>query len=451
MAIEINPISCPQCGATDVEMTSDTRGVCSVCGAQFTVRQVDEVLHTHSGRSATQDEDGCRKAEIMPEYTKEQFLREAWIALAAEDAPIEVFRENFGEVQQIAHQVLFHNMQVEVAYQASVGYDRQEPYDAYETYYEKEPYYVYEKQYNSVTQQYEERQVEKFRKVEKQRRVTKYKTVTDWSAFSGSHSTESVVVEENFKDRVFFGELFADSFRSRKESSLVPVAGEAAAKMQISKDALDRAMKRHSENITRSVDRAIPGDHHRDLDWQIRRERGDVSLINATEYAATITFEGEVYTKRAFPFGKMTVGGDTIENDVSLDSAVTKMRNEMWERAKQRKKAIETNTANATLPMSLLTIAFLLASILVSLLVRSVFLAVAMLITAVASFIVNEIVIRKRTNAEQQAAKDEIEAEEAKTRAEIRDYSGAHKENLLNALNGRLRSLGCAPASLDDL
>ena len=39
MAIEIKTIACPQCGSTDVQMTSEAKGVCCCCGAQFTVRQ----------------------------------------------------------------------------------------------------------------------------------------------------------------------------------------------------------------------------------------------------------------------------------------------------------------------------------------------------------------------------------------------------------------------------
>lgn len=451
MAIEIKGISCPQCGATDVEMMSDTRGVCKVCGAQFTVQPVDEGIHIHLDGRSRQDDDGCLKAEIKPEYTKEQFLREAWIALAAEDAPMAVFNAEFGEVQAVAHQILIHRDLAEVDYQASVGYDRQEPYDAYETYYEKEPYYVYEKQWNSVRQEYEERPVEKFRKVEKQRRVTKYKTVTDWSAWNGCHSVESVAVVENLKGRVLDVSLFADSFRSMKEGSSVPVTGEAAAKMQVSEQALDRANETHCSNIDRSVEKVVPGDHHRDLTWEVRREREDVSLFNATEYVAAITFNGRTYTRRAFPFGNMTVGGDTIQNNVSLDSAVTKMQNEMRENSENRRKTAEANTAKATQAISLLTIGFLLASILVSLLIRSTFLVIAMFLFAVASFVFNEIVVKNRDFEERKRADEEIKAEESRARAEIRDYSNVYKTKLLNALNDKLQSLGYAPASADDL
>ena len=450
MAIEIKGIACPQCGATDVEMTSDTRGVCKVCGAQFTVQPVDEGIHIHLDGLTKQD-DGCLKAEIKPEFTKEQFLRKAWISLAAEDAPMAVFNAEFGEVQEIAQQVLFHKVEVDVACQASVGYDRQEPYIDYETYYEKEPYYVYEKQWNSVRQEYEERPVEKFRKVEKQRQVTKYKTVTDWSAWSGGHSTESLAVVENLRDGAFSSRLFLDSFRSMKEGSAVPVTGEAAAKMQVSESARKRAMEEHSENITRSVASAIPGDHHRDLDWQTRRERREVCLFNATMYLAKLHFNGEDYPRYAFPFGNMTVEGVPIENSGSLDSAVMQMRSELRENTKKRREAAETNTANGTLVMSLLTIGFLLASIFVSLLIRSTFLVIAMFVLAAASFVINEIVIKKRASAEQQAADEAIKAEEAKTRAEIDNYSDAYNARLLNALNNKLQSLGYAPASADEL
>ena len=446
MAIDIKGITCPQCGATDVVMTSDTRGACKVCGAQFTVQPVDEGIHIHLDGLGKQDDDGCLKAEIKPIFTKEQFLRDAWIALAAEDAPMEVFSEDFGEVQEIAHQILIHKIAVDVDCQASVGYDRQEPYIDYETYYEQEPYIDYERQYNSTRQAWEERQVTKYRKVAKQRQVTKYKTVTDWSAWSGSHSMDSIAVEENLEGRVLYDNLFVDSFTSMKKDSAVPVTGEAAAKMQVSKQALDRANNQHRNNITNSVKRIVPGDHYRDLSWQVRHEREDVSLFNTTEYVATIIFEGDEYTRRAFPFGFMTVGGDEIVNDVSLDSAVTKMQDEMKENTRKRWKAAEANTARATRAISLLTIVFLLASILVSFLIRSTFLVITMLVVAVTFFVINEIVVRKKDSEESALAYKEIQAEEAGARAEINDYSKAYKAKLLNVLNGKLQSLCLDPA-----
>ena len=171
MAIEIKTIACPQCGSTDVQMTSEAKGVCCCCGAQFTVRQgadtqnVYNEVHVYADGNSAEKRDSCRKMEISPEYSKDQFIRKAWITLAAENAPIEVFNETFRAAVKTDLQILIDSLSADVTYQASVGYDREEPYTDYETYYEQEPYIAYEKQWNNVTKQTEERQVTKYKRV----------------------------------------------------------------------------------------------------------------------------------------------------------------------------------------------------------------------------------------------------------------------------------------------
>lgn len=450
MAIDIKAITCPQCGSSDVEMKSETFGTCKTCGAQFTVQRSDGGSHP-DGPSAQEEKNECRKGQITPEYTKEQFLRKVWLTLAEEDVPLEVYSENFGEVKEIPHQVLFHKIRVDVACQASIGYDRQEQYTDYETYYEDVPYTAYEKQYNVDIHDFEEKPVTKYRKVAKQRAVTKYKTVTDWSAWNGRHSTKSLAIKENLKGCSFDEALFADSFCGMKDSSLGPVDEATAAKMEISKEALDRANSEHSDNITRSVAGALPGDHYRDLDWQVQRGSEESSLYNAVEYAAVIHYNGKDYTKYAFPFGPMQIGGDKIENPLSLDEAVAGMENKLYDFKKERNSAIESSVAKTSAPLAYATIALLVVSILVSLFIRSTFLVVIMLIAAVAAFVLCELAIRRSTSTETTKAKEEIAAEEARVQNEVDNYSAIYKEKQLAALNGRLQSLGFEPATADEL
>ena len=79
-------------------------------------------------------EYGFVSARIMPENSKEEFLREAILDFAREDAPIDVFSKEFGEVEMTEQQVYICSINMDVDYQAGVGYDRQEPYLDVETY-----------------------------------------------------------------------------------------------------------------------------------------------------------------------------------------------------------------------------------------------------------------------------------------------------------------------------
>ena len=63
MAIDIKTVICPQCGSTDVDMTSDTQGVCNSCSAKFTVQQRIETqnvyneVHVHTEAEPVAEEE----------------------------------------------------------------------------------------------------------------------------------------------------------------------------------------------------------------------------------------------------------------------------------------------------------------------------------------------------------------------------------------------------------
>ena len=458
MAIDVKTISCSQCGSTDVNMTSETQGVCKACGAKFTVQQridtqnVYNEVHVHNSEPMQEQEGSCSKSEIKPEYSQNEFIRSAWIALAKEDAPIEVFSGNFDDVSIAEHQVVIDHVAVDTTYQVSVGYDRQEPYIDYETYYEDEPYITTESYYDSNTKSTRTRQVTKYKKVQKQRQVTKYKTVTDWSVLNGSHSTQSTAVVENVKNLYLDEQLFVGSFRGMKDSSASPIPFDEAKAIEVLDATQKKITTEHSDNIDRSVRYSLPGDHYRDLDWKVAKvTESTTDLYKAPEYEATITYNGKTYKKHAFPFGPMEVGGDTIENEVSLDTITGNMRNALNKKTSERRDAIEKNVGKATTGISLLTIALLAVSIILSIFVRSTALVIIAFVIAVGFFVFNTIAVKKADSAENKKAKDEIDAETSKVNAEIADYSKNYKKKQRDALDRKLSSLGLKPASADEL
>ena len=457
MAIEIKTIACPQCGSTDVQMTSEAKGVCCCCGAQFTVRQgadtqnVYNEVHVYADGNSAEKRDSCRKMEISPEYSKDQFIRKAWITLAAENAPIEVFNETFRAAVKTDRQILIDSLSADVKYQASVGYDREEPYTDYETYYEQEPYIAYEKQWNNVTKQTEERQVTKYKRVQKQRPVTKYKTVTDWSATSGSHHTYSVAVID-MKQKYLNEELFLGSFCDVKGSSLHPVGKELAEKMQITDAVRKHAAEKHKATINSSVCHALPGDHNRDLSWKVSKITDHSTNIYKTpEYVTSICFNGKTYFKYAFPFGPMNIGGNQIENNDSPTAVARKKLSELKKKNSDRRDSVEKNVIKVTNGVSVLTIGLLAVSILVSLCIRSIVLSTVFFAVAAAAFFYNTSKVKKETKAEMNRANKEIEKNKARTEAEIDDFTKNYKIKLYKALNNKLTSLGYEPAAATEL
>lgn len=448
MAIDIKAIACPQCASTDIRMTSEKQGVCNVCGAQFTVQQrIDGGIHVHLGNEVQPANAPLTKAIIQPKFTKDAFLREAWIKLAAEDAPPEVFSEDFDEVQEVTHQVLMEKINAEVSYQVSIGYDRQEAYIDYETYYEDEPYIAYEQQFSQEQGKLVERQVTKYKKVARQRPVTKYKTVTDWSATNGNVNAESVAYAYNGERETKVPDAFVSSFLGINSRSLIPASAEQSKKMLVTKAAQSSVDEIHDAQIDEIVCNALPGDHYRDLTWTVTKEKKTaVALFQAPEYRTQIGLQGKTYQKFAFPFGVMVFGGDKIKNESNLDAKIAEMESDLKRRTYERKKETEDRVSKTTAPLSYLTIGVLAASILLSLFVRSTLLVVLAFVTSIILFILCELSIRGSMYAETKLEKEEISADRDKTRDEIENYSVNHKAQRLDLLNSKLQALGYAPA-----
>ena len=458
MSIDVKTIICPQCGSSDINMMSEARGVCNVCGTQFAVQQHIETqniyneYYVNTESKDTSEDDPGAKAEIIPEYSKDEFIRKAWIQLAKEDAPLEVFGEEFNAPCEKEHQVLIDSISVDVTYQASVGYDRDEPYIDYEDYWEDVPYVVIEQKYNGITQKTENVEVTKYKKVKKQRQVTKYKKVTDWSPLNGNHHTKSVAIVENKNGQHLDEALFTDSFRGAKKSSFLPASAELSKKMYITDVAQENATSKHRDEIRYSVKYSLPGDHSKDLDWKVSKVTdSSSSLYKVSEYETSICFNGKTYVKRAFPFGPMNIGGDKIQNEINLDAVTRKMRSDLKAQNKARKNAVEANVAKATNNISLITIALLAASILVSLLIRSTALIVIMFALAVASFVFNTIKVKNENKEELKRADDEVATTTEKVEEEIANYSKNYKIKQRKALDDKLTSLGYRPVSAEEM
>ena len=396
--------------------------------------------------------DPVIKSEILPEYSKEEFVRKAWIELAIEDVPIEVFNEDFTNPTENEHQVLIDSISVNVSYQVSVGYDREEPYIAYEDYWEDEPYLATESYYDYDTKSTRTRQVTKYKKVKKQRQVTKYKKVTDWSPLNGTHSADSVAVVENIPGQYLDESAFVESFRGANDSSIISASPELIETMVVNEMANDKAQSEHRYTIDRSVKHSLPGDHYRDLDWRVvDTTSSSTKLYKTPEYEATICFNGKTYKKRAFPFGPMSINGDKIKNEISLEAVTSKMKTDLNNKITNRKNKIEENVSKATNMISLITILLLLSSILISLFVRSIAVVLIVFAVSVVAFIFNTLKVKSETNLEKTRANNEIKAETDKVESEISNYSKDYKIKQREALNIKLKSLGFEPVSSEEM
>lgn len=389
--MDIKSITCPQCGSTDIKMLSDSLAQCSFCDTTVAVKKTAK----HE-RTVDEETPLIEHSVILTQYSKKEFLRKVWISLAEEGAPLEAFREDFSDVCQTEHQVYVETISADMTYQASIGYDREEPY--------------------ITTQKYQEKVGDKW--VWKERPVTKYRTVTDWSPLHGEHREHSIAFAENDPAVYFDKGLFLDSYFSVPDSSLV--SAPAQRQVEVSEDAYLTAAIEHQEYLFDSIKRSLPGDHAKDIDYKIKKiSVSGASIYFAQEYEASICINGNTYTKRAFPFGEMKIGGDRFDNEDSLDAIIRHKRDD-----------IPKIVWNQTKIISLLTIALLVLSIAVSCFVHYISLVIISFAAAAASFILNTFLVSNATD---------------KAEAEISDFERNYKLELQRLLNDKLASLGLKP------
>lgn len=392
------------------------------------------------------------KSRVLPSRTKEEFLRAAWIELAKEDAPMEVFRNDFGAVGEIEHQVAIDTLNVEVEYHASIGYDRQEPYIAYEKYYEQEPYLTTETYYDHNTKSNRTRQVTKYRRVEKQRQVTRYKTVTDWSPISGTHRTESLAFSENKRGTVLDDYRFRKCFCDIPDDCFVYMDAEESKAYAVSDETYDALMSIHNSHILESVRNELPGDHAKDISYKgtnIINTHTSLYMIN--EYTATISYLGQTYTKKAFQNGEFVIGGDSIKNPFSLENAVAKIQRETDAKVKEREKNAGEAIWNSTKKFSFLSMLLFAWSIITSLFIRFVPLVIIAFAVSLGFYIFNKQLTKKTEAKEKQLSAKEIHQMRVEAQNRIRNYESEYKIKQREALDNKLMSLGLEPVRADEL
>lgn len=485
MSIDVKYLVCERCGSTDIALLSLSEGICHSCGTRFVIRTAETSSSEASGASSSEEnpqdplqilQQTSQKFEIRPEYSKEDFLRSVYIAAAAEDAPLSLFHEHFDDVSVIEHQILIASTEAFVDYQSSIGYDRQEPYIAYESYYEKEPYIDYEKHYNSDTKQTEERQVTKYKEVRKERPVTRYRTVTDWSSISARPRVHPTNLAEMVPGLTLDKAAFTDALDLVKVTSICPASSELSRRMVPPASLCRQLLEEQDEDLTNSVIRSLPGDGYRDFAVNsIHRIRAASSckIYQIPEYRTVVTYQGQRYEKYAFPFGTLQVRGDLIPNPESTASAREKLQRACRETIQSKRNALETliqeqnrsiepSVAKATKGLSLLSIALLVISILISLFLRSTPCVLAAFSVSLVVYILSSIHVRntrKRVNSqvnaliqnETERTELAIEEEGCRFEEEILRFEETYRQNQLSLLNQKLSSLGLQAASSDDL
>lgn len=392
MGIEVTPIVCPQCSSTDVDMINETQGVCRACGTQIQLRQSfeNQIVLNIGGEQPNNDSSLiCR--EIRPSLKPEDVMRCVHASLADRSVPVDAYDAKFSKPVLMWRYYITRSITADMSYHASVGYDRQEPY--VET----------ERKWNERLKRYEENV------------VTKYRTVTDWSPISGQvtkDTIDTVDVTKNGGYRSLSKELFLEALYGKMErgvqsfsngSHVDTFAGQEAQIISLDIDAnrdelpnsLEGVEHVNQTSLQSKVEDSLPGDHHKDVEIHIQNVRDETVVIQkAPVYMIDIEYHGEKYTQMIMAFGNYATepfpvsGGEAIEEDL------------VWQHTQK---------------YSLLTVAALLLSCIVSIFLRVKPILIGFFVLAMAAFVFHEVMaVRNKKMVRQDVIKARLKASDRK-------------------------------------
>ena len=396
MALDIKTISCPGCGSTDIAMVSETQGICNMCGAQFSVQQKIETQNVYNvPESATQ------KIEVLPhyegryavKYNKKQFLREAILTLAKEDAPLEALENDLSEVREIEHTVFCSEIDFNVSYTASIGYNK--PYG------------------------------------------------TEWVPMSGEIKITSTVFED--ENKYFDNDLFRESLILSSDLPSLEGVPETKIREITENNHFDATtvVPLHALQVRSKLERSLPGDCVRDLHYNSEPILSKASLITVPEYTTSVRIGQEDKTIRAFPVGTMPIYCGYIEDSESVKART----DEMEKQIEEHKDSIEKNIWIKAKKSFYLTFICSAISMLVSLLVRSYIVAILVFIPAVVAFILN---LRTEKDAKMNE-ESAIKTEESNMKSFIENYTLERKNKKKTLIEEKFNQLGLDPLNQNDI
>ena len=392
--------------------------------------------------------------KIIPEYSKEEFLRKAWISLAKEDVPLDVFALDFSNIETNYYTVVRGKANYLAEWTAEIGYFRTEHYTEYETYKEQIPYEVTEKEYNSIKQEYQYVKKTKYRTEERTRPVAKTRRVTDWKGQSNGKHSDMVDNFACIDNGNFDSVRYYNDCNTIKNNSIEFLSQEEINQNPnsiITDKTVDFIVSKHKKKIFSQVYLAVPGDEKKGVDYQILSyDQTLIQTILVPEYTATIEYKGETYAVSAFPFGTMSFTEANIPNKKSADEVKKEKHEAMLQANQERKDSFKEVSLNRNFVFYVASFVLLLVSIIVSFTAKHYAPVIVCFVLAIVMYIFTYFFTAKINDK----LKKEIEQanEEAKKQCEeeCNAYAVTRKKEILDDLNKKLNMLGFAPASNDE-
>ncbi len=226
-------------------------------------------------------------AQIEAEFSHDEFLRAVIASLAKGNTPHDIHRCTIGKVYEQDIQIYANSATGTVSYTANIGTVEETPYKSYVKYYDDD--------LNKVVG----------------REIIEFDSKTYWDEDTDCDDFSNTTIMCNGSDDRW-ASLFKwnlDGKHSVKPESLTK---EQASTYSIDSCMVDKANEENKDAMLTEMSYSIDCDEIEDYQDELTDYSSRESLWLSKGYCADITYNGTTYTMMAFPFGKMTIGGDYI-------------------------------------------------------------------------------------------------------------------------------------------
>lgn len=360
------------------------------------------------------ENEKLKTRQILPEYSKDDFIREVWKNIVSEAAPHEMLEKKLSDVKECFVEVISDIVNAEYSYTASVG--------SY-----KKRYITERDRTGSVISKREEEELQ----IDPIPVIGKGEMTSEmcYNRFSGEKFYFSAEELKNYNVIRSSGKKF---YFSAEELENCNVTKENDTEV-------DSALKEQAEDIhQQDINSAVYSNLIRSYDYVhmdlkvTKSENVSSTMYHVPLWEVSIEYNGKTYAKKAYPIGKMEIFGDEIDIE-SKDQYLEKKKNEFGGQD-------EKNVWEKTKPLEYSTWGVIALSAILSLSVRSVFVSVAGLICAAGLFLFSWWKTNNEWKRLQKISNSKLEA-----------IQKEYIPNRIAIVNNQLKSLNIEPIKVDDM
>ena len=290
----VKSLRCPQCGSTDIELTSLQTGKCKHCGTTVLIEEPKkEIINNININVKQADGNMLPFYEIKKEFDIKEFETQIFTRMTYDETtPTDILDADFSAPYEHNKFFVKHTGEVTLTYNCLAGYDRQEKYS----------------EWSNASKSY----------------VTRTRKVTDWKPLSGTYTGKYDTIlpldkNNNLDDKLAAAQSLAVLDCIKTVEKRVPVDG---VDFDISNDKKDDAEYKIERDAASDCKYNIAADHVKDFNYSAIVNITETEFYKIPQYTVDYKYNDKNYQLHAFAAGKFHEYGSMpdVSGDIKAEA-----------------------------------------------------------------------------------------------------------------------------------